>query len=141
MPYLIGLFIGLPLIEIAILVKLGDVFGFWPTIWLVGITGILGATLARSQGIAALTRIQAEVAAGRIPAEELIDGVLILLGGIVLLTPGLLTDLFGFSMMIPAVRVMLKDMLRKRFHTYTDKDTFRGGGMVIDAEDIKDNDA
>lgn len=101
---LVLLFIGLPLIELAILVKLGEVLGFWPTIGLVVITGFWGAYLARLQGFWVLRKIQNEMAAGRIPTGDLVDGLLILIGGIVLLTPGLLTDLAGFALLVPYVR-------------------------------------
>jgi UPF0716 protein FxsA len=114
-PKLLVLFIGLPLLELAILVKLGEVIGFWPTIGVVIVTGILGASLARAQGFMVYTRIQSELAAGRIPAGELVDGLLILIGGIVLLTPGLLTDLFGFALLIPWMRVFFKGWLQRKF--------------------------
>jgi UPF0716 protein FxsA len=114
-PKLLVLFIGLPLLELAILVKLGEVIGFWPTIGVVIVTGILGASLARAQGFMVYTRIQSELAAGRIPAGGLVDGLLILIGGIVLLTPGLLTDLFGFALLIPWMRVIFKGWLQRKF--------------------------
>lgn len=114
-PKLIALFIGLPLIELAILVKLGELMGFWPTIGLVIITGFLGAYLAKLQGFWIFRRIQNELAAGRMPASELVDGLLILIGGIVLLTPGLLTDLFGFALLIPWVRRLIKAWLMAKF--------------------------
>jgi UPF0716 protein FxsA len=114
-PKLLLLFIALPLLELAILVKLGEVIGFWPTIGLVVITGILGASLAWAQGFMIYTRIQSELAAGRIPTGELVDGLLILIGGIVLLTPGLLTDLFGFALLIPWIRVLFKQWLQRKF--------------------------
>ncbi|MCB0292521.1 MAG: FxsA family protein, partial [Calditrichaeota bacterium] len=101
---LLFLFIAIPLAELALLVKLGEVLGFWPTIGLVIVTGILGASLAKAQGFMIYARIQQELAAGRMPTGELLDGLLILIGGIVLLTPGLLTDLCGFALLIPPLR-------------------------------------
>jgi len=112
---LLILFIVIPIIEIAILVKIGTLLGFWPTILIVIATGILGATLARIQGFLVLTRIRTELQMGRMPAEELIDGLLILIGGILLLTPGLLTDLIGFLMLIQWSRKLFKEWLGKRF--------------------------
>ncbi len=112
---LVLLFVGLPLVELAILIKLGQFMGLWPTIGLVIVTGIVGASLARMQGFLVYTRIQHELAAGRMPAEEMIDGLLILIGGVVLLTPGILTDLFGFAMLLPLTRLFFKRWLRKRF--------------------------
>jgi UPF0716 protein FxsA len=115
---LLILFIVIPIIEIAILVKIGTILGFWPTMLMVIATGILGATLARIQGFLVLTRIRTELKMGRTPAEELIDGLLILIGGILLLTPGLLTDLMGFLMLIQWSRKLFKKWLGKRFRKW-----------------------
>ena len=114
---LILLFIGLPLVEIVILVKLGEVLGFWMTIGVVVATGVIGATLAKMQGLMVYSRIQAELRGGRIPTNEMIDGLLILVGGIVLLTPGLLTDLFGFALLVPWIRNQFKGWLHQKFST------------------------
>ena len=112
---LLFLFIAIPLAELALLVKLGEVLGFWPTIGLVIVTGILGASLAKAQGFMIYARIQQELAAGRMPTGELLDGLLILIGGIVLLTPGLLTDLCGFALLIPPLRRVAKTWLQRKF--------------------------
>jgi UPF0716 protein FxsA len=109
------LFIGLPLIELAVLVRLGTWIGFWPTMAIVVGTGILGALLAQAQGLLVWVRIQRELVQGRMPASELVDGFLILVGGIVLLTPGLLTDLCGFLLLVPWTRAWFKRYLRRRF--------------------------
>jgi UPF0716 protein FxsA len=115
---LLILFILIPIIEIAILVKVGTLIGFWPTMLIVIATGILGATLARIQGFLVLNRIRTELQMGRMPAEELIDGLLILVGGILLLTPGLLTDLMGFLMLIQWSRKLFKKWLGKRIRQW-----------------------
>lgn len=109
------LFIGLPLLELAILVRLGMWIGFWPTMAIVVGTGVLGALLAHAQGLLVWVRIQRELVQGRMPASELVDGFLILVGGIVLLTPGLLTDLCGFLLLVPWTRSWFKRYLRRRF--------------------------
>lgn len=111
---LLLLFIGIPLVELALLVRLGTVIGFWPTIGLVVATGIVGAALARGQGLRVWIRIQEELRDGRMPMGRLLDGLLILIGGVVLLTPGLLTDLFGFALLIPWTRAAFKRMLRRK---------------------------
>ncbi|MEK0338309.1 MAG: FxsA family protein [Nitrosopumilus sp.] len=111
---LILLFVGIPFIEIMILIKLGEVFGFWNTILLVVGTGVLGAYLAKAQGFWIWLQIQQELQKGRMPAEKLIDGFLILIGGIVLLTPGLLTDIFGFALLVPFSRNMFKKWIRSK---------------------------
>ncbi|MQA91948.1 MAG: membrane protein FxsA [Gemmatimonas sp.] len=112
---LLLLFILIPFAEMALLIQLGNVLGFWPTIALVIATGVLGAFLARGQGVQVLRRIQLELSAGRMPATPLLDGLLILIGGIVLLTPGLLTDLAGIVLLLPFTRRRLRDRISKRF--------------------------
>ncbi|MGH7545884.1 MAG: FxsA family protein [Gemmatimonadota bacterium] len=109
------IFIALPLLELAILVRLGMWIGFWPTMAIVLGTGVLGALLAHAQGFLIWVRIQRELVQGRMPASELVDGFLILVGGIVLLTPGLLTDLCGFLLLVPWTRGWFKRYLRRRF--------------------------
>ena len=89
--------------------------GLPATILLVILTGAWGAYLAKSQGYSILARIQAETAAGRVPTKELIDGLLVLIGGIVLLTPGLLTDLAGFCLMLPGFRAIIRERVKKKF--------------------------
>lgn len=112
LPRLLLLFITVPLIELYLLVKVGERVGAGPTIALVILTGILGAALARSQGRSILQNLQADLQAGRPPTNELLDGFLVLVGGIVLLTPGLLTDLFGFALLIPALRAPIRKSLK-----------------------------
>jgi UPF0716 protein FxsA len=111
---LLLLFIGVPLLELAILVKLGQVFGFWSTLAVIILTGIAGAALARWQGLRVLVRIQAELAAGKIPAAELLDGLLILIAGVMLLTPGFLTDVCGLLLLLPPVRYFVRAWLRMK---------------------------
>jgi UPF0716 protein FxsA len=103
------LFVTVPLIELALLVWLGRRMGLLPTVLLVVATGILGATLARRQGLAALRDFRTAVDRGQLPHRELVGGVLILLAGAVLLTPGLLTDVAGFLLLVPAVRRRVRD--------------------------------
>lgn len=112
---LLTLFVLLPLIELALLIQIGQWIGLGWTLALVVATGFLGATLARRQGFRAWVAIQAELRAGRMPARELMDGLLVLIGGIVLLTPGILTDLAGFALLVPATRAAVKRSLRRRF--------------------------
>ena len=112
---LIILFITVPLVELVLLRMVGGVIGLAPTIALVIITGIIGASLARSQGLTVLARLQNELAQGRVPTAEMLEGLMVLIGGAVLLTPGLLTDAAGFSLMIPAVRRAAVRRLKNRF--------------------------
>ncbi len=112
---LLLLFITIPMIELFILVKLGTIIGFWQTVAIVIITGILGASLARLQGFMVFNQIQTELQSGQIPADRMVDGLLIFIGGVVLLTPGLLTDLAGFAMLVPFTRNATKKYLKRKF--------------------------
>lgn len=96
--------IVLPILEIYILIESGRLIGVWPTVLLVIVTGIAGSWLMRHHGLELLRRIQMELAAGRLPAGALLDGALILVGGVLLLTPGFCTDLTGFTMLVPTSR-------------------------------------
>ncbi len=111
---LITLFVISPLIELAILIWIGTRIGFWPTIAIVVATGTLGALLARTLGARVLRQMQADLAAGRMPASHLLDGFLILVGGILLLTPGVLSDVAGIALLLPATRTRFKRALRRR---------------------------
>ncbi|MBT8043121.1 MAG: FxsA family protein [Pontiella sp.] len=112
--YLIALFIGMPILELALLIRLHGAVGFLPTILLVFLTGVAGAALVRHQGISALLKIQREMAAGNLPAPQIIDGVMILLAGALLITPGLVTDVVGFALLVPYVRERIRFWLRKK---------------------------
>jgi UPF0716 protein FxsA len=112
---LILLFTIVPLVELYILIKIGSHIGGSNTILLVIMTAVLGAWLARLQGLRTLRQIQLSLSQGQIPAEELIDGVLILAGGILLLTPGVLTDLFALVLLFRFTRTHFKRWLRRRF--------------------------
>ena len=111
---LLALFVLLPLVELALLIQVGQAIGLLWTLVIVVLTGVLGASLARRQGLRAWLAIRAELQQGRMPGNALLDGLLILIGGVVLLTPGILTDLAGFALLVPATRNALKRSLRRR---------------------------
>ena len=104
-----------PIVEIAAFILVGDLIGLWPTLGLVVTSAVLGAVLLRRQGLSALRRIQAEVAGGRMPGRDLVHGMMILAAGILLLTPGLVTDVVGYLLFIPAVRDGLWRFFGRRF--------------------------
>lgn len=108
---LVLLFVVTPLIELAILVYLGTLVGVLYTILIVVTTGLLGAFLAKNEGLATFSRIRSSIERGVLPAEEIFQGVLILIGGLLLLTPGLITDLAGFAMLIPRTRKVVAKLL------------------------------
>lgn len=125
--WLLFLFIAVPIAELALLLKVNE-YLHWPnTIALVIITGIVGAFLAKAQGIATLMRIRGDLQSGQIPAPQIMDGVMILVAGALLVTPGLMTDTAGFLLLIPPVRAAIRHHLRKNF-----EQRIRKGNMYID---------
>ena len=104
---ILALFIGIPLIEIYLFIAVGGWIGVWPTIGLVILTALVGTTLLRQQGLATLARAQAETEANRLPVRELFDGVCLLFGGVLLLTPGFMTDAFGLALLLPQLRGLI----------------------------------
>ena len=108
---LLLLFILIPIVELFLLLEIGKLIGTLSTLAIIVCTGILGAFLARRQGISVLYQIRIELANGRLPASQLADGVIILLAGALLITPGVLTDVFGFLCLIPASRKIIKNVL------------------------------
>ena len=112
---LLILFIAVPVVELVLLIEIGQRVGTLATVGLIIGTGIVGASLARQQGISTLARLRNDLDAGQLPAEPIVDGVLILLAAAVLITPGVLTDLVGFLCLVPACRRRLKRFLKRRF--------------------------
>ena len=104
----------IPIIEIYLLIKIGSIFGALTAVILVILTGFLGAFLARMQGLQTLFRIQKSLREGSMPSGELLDALLIVIAGLVLLTPGFLTDSVGFLLLIPATRNSIKYWLRRQ---------------------------
>jgi UPF0716 protein FxsA len=109
------LFTVIPLVELYLLIKVGGVIGALNTILLIIGTGLLGAYLAKLEGIRTFNQIQQNLNQGVMPAEELLDGVIILVAGLMLITPGILTDVCGFLLLIPPTRFAFKRWLRRRF--------------------------
>lgn len=106
-PSLLLLFLAVPALELMLLIYLGEHLGFWPTVGLILSTGILGAWLARQEGLRVLRAVQQEFQEGRMPARQLLEGLMVLIAGAFLLTPGLLTDMTGFLLLIPAIRSLI----------------------------------
>lgn len=105
----------IPVAEIYLIIKLGSYLGAFNTVAIILLTGILGAALARQQGIATMLRVRQSLAEGIMPKEELVDALLIFVAGAVLLTPGFLTDIAGLLILFPPTRFQLKVYLRKKF--------------------------
>ena len=122
---LILLFTIIPIIELAILIKLGTAIGIGKTLLIVILTGITGALLTKIQGLQILYKIRDEVNSGRVPASYLFDGFLIFIAGVLLITPGLLTDIIGFLMLVPYTRQVLKEQLARIVKDKIDKGEVR----------------
>jgi len=105
-------FVVLPVVELVILIRLGATVGLWPTLGLVLVTGAVGAALARAEGLKVVLRLQRELAEGRVPAQPLLDGATILLSGVLLLTPGLLTDVAALTLIFPPTRRWIQRRVR-----------------------------
>lgn len=98
------LFIAIPLIEIYFLIQIGEVIGAWPTVLLVVLTAVIGVGLLRWQGFSTLMRFQNEMAQGQLPAMPLFEGLMLVVAGALLLTPGFVTDTVGFLLLVPPLR-------------------------------------
>lgn len=109
---LLILFIVLPFVELYILIELGSSIGTLPTLGIVVLTGIAGAALAKHQGLSVLQRIQTEMSLGQMPGDVIFDGVLVLIGAVLLITPGILTDTTGFLLLVPVTRELFKKYLK-----------------------------
>ncbi len=114
MAKLLFLFIVVPAVELGLLIQLGIRIVTLPTLGLIAVTGVVGAFLARRQGLSVLRQMQAEMAAGRLPGGSIVDGVIILLAGALLITPGILTDIVGFTCLVPQARRIFKKYLWRR---------------------------
>lgn len=151
---LLVLFTVVPLVELYLLIWLGGVMGLWPTVAIVLLTGVVGATLAKLEGLRVLGQWQSALAEGRVPEAGVLDGLLVLVGGIFLVTPGVLTDVVGLTLLVPPTRRAVAGYLRRRVEAGIRKGSVhvhvsgfgtappfggfdprpRGGGSVIDVE-------
>ncbi|MBY7945583.1 membrane protein FxsA [Vibrio fluvialis] len=113
-PILLILFIAVPVIEIGLFIQVGGVLGLWPTIALVLITAFVGASLVRSQGLHTLMTVQQRMQNGEIPAQQIVEGVMLAVSGVLLLTPGFMTDALGMLILLPAPRAMLAKYLMSK---------------------------
>ena len=119
------LFVVVPLLELVLLIQVGQVVGLPATILLVLATGVAGAALARREGLRTLTNLQAELAKGALPGQALLDGLAVLVGGAFLLTPGILTDVAGFLLLLPPSRRWVQRIVRKRIEKGLEEGTLR----------------
>lgn len=123
---LILLFTLLPFLDLAILLKIGEYIGFTYTLAIVIVTGFLGAYLAKREGRHIISKIKFEMSQGKMPADELIGGLCVLVGGAFLLAPGLITDAFGFFLVLPITRNLFINAIKNKF-----KKMLSGGNVMF----------
>jgi UPF0716 protein FxsA len=124
---LILLFILVPFIELFLLIEMGQLVGTLPTLGLIIFTGVAGAYLARRQGLQVLRRLQSDIQTGGLPAEAIFDGVFVLVAAILLMTPGVLTDLMGLACLFPPTRRLIKRFIWSRIER-----ALRNGQLFVD---------
>lgn len=124
MRYIILLMIIIPAAEIGILVLSGNTIGVWPTIGMIVFTGVLGAYLAKKQGLETIRKVQDQLRLGQMPGNAILDGICVLIGGLLLLTPGFITDIAGFLLLAQPTRIIFKKLMLKWFRNWIDKNTF-----------------
>ena len=139
-PIILFLFIAVPIIEIGLFIQVGGFLGVWTTIALVLITAFVGASLVRSQGIRTLLTVQQRLQAGELPAQEILEGVLLAVSGVLLLTPGFMTDTLGMVILLPGPRAMLARYLMKKvvvqgsYHSPFNSSTGHGNSRHSDGQ-------
>jgi UPF0716 protein FxsA len=111
---LVALFIAVPIAELAVIIQVGQAIGVWWTIAILVADSVLGSLLMRSQGRAVWRRFNATLQSGRAPAREVADGVLVIFGGALLLTPGFLTDVFGLLFLLPPTRAVIRRLFLRQ---------------------------
>ena len=135
--YLFIAFVMVPIIEIALFIQVGDAIGMWPTLGVVILTAVLGTWLVRTQGRMALQQLQASFSTMNDPTEPLVHGAMILVAGVLLLTPGFFTDAVGFALLLPPVRMAVFRFLRGRINVQGFQTNTRSGfsrGDIIDGD-------
>jgi len=130
------LFLIIPIIEIFLLIKVGGVIGALPTIILVVLTAVIGAGLLRQQGLSTLARFQKNMSQGKLPAQEMVEGILLAVGGALLMTPGFVTDTIGFLCLLPFSRQFIATTIIKNSAA---KVTAKMGGFSQGKEQYQSN--
>ena len=136
-PIILLLIVTVPLVELYLLINIGAVIGALPTIGLIILTAIVGAALLRHQGLVTLHRFRATLDEGYLPAMELVEGVALLIGGVLLLTPGFVTDAIGFLFLLPTTR---KAMFKAGVKRMRVSQNTQAKGRVIEGEIVDKRD-
>jgi|TARA_B110000467_G_scaffold158027_1_gene173588 UPF0716 protein FxsA len=127
MRFLFALFIAIPILEMVVLIQVGQQIGALWTIVLVLLTAFIGINLLRYQGLSTLSRATWRMQSGQIPAQEMLEGILLAVGGALLLTPGFVTDTIGFLLLVPFTRQFFASRLMGRFKSFASANVTGGG--------------
>ena len=136
---MLALFLVVPIVEIYVAVLVGHAIGAWNTIGLLLLLSLVGVWLTKHEGLSVISRIRRQLDAGRTPTNELIDGGLVLAGGVLLIVPGFVTDGLGLLLLFPPTRVLARRLAQRRFHSRV---TYFGGlqrdGRLDGPDDVID---
>ncbi|SFA39331.1 UPF0716 protein FxsA [Parageobacillus thermantarcticus] len=124
MKWLIGMLIVIPALEIALFILSGKLIGVWSTVALIVLTGMMGVWLAKRQGLAVMEEAKRELFDGRLPSGAILDGICVFIGGVLLLTPGFLTDAVGVFLLLPATRSFVKPYVARWLKSFFETKTF-----------------
>jgi UPF0716 protein FxsA len=130
---LVVVFIVVPVVELAILIQVGEVIGLWWTIAGLVLVSVVGAWLVRREGTRAWARFRAALSSARVPTDEVLDGALVLFGGALLLTPGFATDTLGLLLMFPPSRALVGSLVKRQLGARFSVSTLGGGRSGFDA--------
>ena len=137
---LLLLFVGFPVLEISVFISIGALIGLWPTLAVIVATAMVGAFFVKKQGLATLYSAQQNINNGQLPVEELFDGLFLIVSGLLLITPGFVTDGVGFLLFLPQFRVLLKRFIsnvlvaRTTARVYTNTGHTKPNNPIIDGE-------
>lgn len=127
-----------PVVELALLLRVGNWIGFWPTVGILVATAILGSFLVKREGLAVWRRLQDRLKVGDLPGTQIVDGVIILVAGVLLVTPGVFTDVAGIMGLVPLTRIPIRKYLMNRFQRSVERGSVNigfgsFGSMAYDA--------
>lgn len=135
------IFVAIPLLELALLIKVGQSIGFWSTMGIIVVTAALGVAVMQSHGIKTMQRAQEALAEGKTPVQSVVDGTFVMFAGLLLISPGLLTDLLGLLLLIPPLRRVIgnwgmgKLQASGKLHTWTETRSSRGSSGTADTQE------
>lgn len=137
MRYLFLLFVIMPVLELYLLIRVGQWLGAWPTVGLVFLTAALGVSLLRQQGFSTLRTVRTRLDAGELPAREMVEGLVLVVGGAMFLAPGFITDILGFTCLLPPTRRRIAAFLMARGVWHVQASVRYGAGPAARTGDFR----